>query len=377
MSAAYALKITYKRAGTDSEIRAEVISDAEGKVLKIIVTIKSELVKENKSGLIKDYKGLRASVKFWDNDKPIDDIDIIMRDDRFWGLVQYYEKEILEPTSREQFFVNGTKVAQEGEENVRQKTNLLADLMRILLPISGSRIKNTATAEILLLLKYIQQKLSIWTSITVRNQEEIILAKTYFGYRNLTLLDRKFPNMLFYLHLANVVLANQLVLKPATDFIARFQKTISLLKRRALPYSCVIAAVNAAVNFGSDVWSKTFDKIRVQSNPLLTPDPSIPDLFLSIFLSILPFVWPLLGFLVRRYGSQIVYRIVRYAISIILNSPNYNNSFMDALGLNRISPLLQASEHQSILSRLKLDSTTNIQILNIKKHDKPWRTENA
>jgi hypothetical protein len=350
MPAAYALKITYKRAGTDSEIKAEVISDAEGKVLKIIVTIKSELMKENKSGPIKDYKGLRASVKFCDNDKPIDDIDIIMRDDRFWGLVQYYEKEILEPTSREQLLLNGTKVAHEGEENVRQKTNLLADLIRILLPISGSRIKNTATAEILLLLKYIQQKLSIWTSITVRNQEEIILAKTYFGYRNLTLLDRKFPSMLFYLHLANVVLANQLVLKPATDFIARFQNTISLLKTRALPYSCGIAIVN----FGLDVWLKTFDKIITQSNPLLTPDPSIPDLFLSIFLSILPFVWPLLGFLVRRYGSQIVYRIVRYAISIILNSPNYNNSFMDALGLNRISPLLQASEHQSILLRLKL-----------------------
>jgi hypothetical protein len=355
MPAAYALKITYKRAGTDSEIKAEVISDAEGKVLKIIVTIKSELMKENKSGLIKDYKGLRASVKFCDNDKPIDDIDIIMRDDRFWGLVQYYEKEILEPTSREQLLLNGTKVAQESEENVRQNTNLLADLIRILLPIPASRIKNTATAEILLLLKYIQQKLSIWTSITVRNQEEIIIAKTYFGYRNLTLLDRKFPSVLFYLHLANVVLANQLVLKPATDFIARFQKTISLLKKRALPYSCGIAIVNFGVNFGFDVWLKTFDKIRVQSNPLLTPDPSIPDLFLSIFLSILPFVWPLLGFLVRRYGSQIVNRIVRYAISIILNSPNYNNSFMDALGLNRISSLLQASEHhQSILLRLKL-----------------------
>src|SRR5919106_6429276 len=343
MPADYALKITYKRAGTDSEIKAEVISDAEGKVLKIIVTIKSELKKENKSGLIKDYEGLRASVKFCDNDKPINDIDTIMRDDRFWGLVQYYEKEILEPISREQLLLNGTKVAQKSEENVRQKPNLLADLIRSLIPISGSRIKNTATAEILLLLKHIQQKLSIRTSITIRNQEEIIIAKTYFGYRNLTLLDKKFPSMLFYLHLANVVLANQLVLKPATDFIARFQKTISLLKRRALPYSCVIAAVN----FGFNVLLQTY-------NPLLTPDTSIPDLFPSVFLSILPFVWPLLGLLVRRYGSQIVYRIVRYAISIILNSPNFNNSFMDALGLNRFSPLLQASEHQSILLRLKL-----------------------
>jgi hypothetical protein len=314
MRATYPLKFTYKQAGIDSELNAEVISDTEGKVLRIIVTIRSELVKKNNSRLIKDYKGLRASVKFYDNDKPIDDIGIIMKDKRFWDLIRYYQKEIFDPTSRKQLLLNDTKIAQKPEENASQKTNLLPNLMRILLSISESKIKSNATTNILFLLKYILQKLNVCTSITVSNQEEITIANTYLGYRSITLFDKKFPSTLFYLHLANVMLANQLILKPVTDFIARLDRTISLLKRSALPISFGMTAVNA----GFDAIFNTFWKIL----------PGEPNWVTNLILSILPLLWPVLGFCLRRYASTIIFRILRYATNRILNSPNYKDSFM-------------------------------------------------
>jgi hypothetical protein len=311
--------------------RSEATHESEGKVLRIIVTIKSELVEKTISGLVNDYEGLTASVTFCENDKPIDDFGIIMKDERFWGLIRYYHKEIFDASSTQQFLLNDTKITQEAEATASQKTNLLVDLTRILLPKLDSKTKSNATTNILFILKYILQKLNVSTSVTVLDQEEITIAKTYLGHTHLTLVDRKFPITLFYLHLANVVLANQLILKPVNDFIAKFERAISLLKSRALPYSIGFFIVN----LGLDAWIllHTFDE--VQSS------------MLNLVLYVLPFVWPLLGLCVRKYGSKIVYRILRYAINRILNSANYKNSFMNAFDLSRWSLLLQPSENQS------------------------------
>jgi len=298
MHSPYTLKITYgQRLGTCGGLEAIVSNDTEAKALRIIITISG-----NDS---KTYNELRAYVEFSDGDNTIEDINVILKDQKFCSLIEYYQKKVIYASSREQLLLNDSTIAHEAEGNTQQRTNLLADLTRSIFSRSESKINRTVTADLLLLLKYILQKSSVYTSCRIYNQEEITIARTYMGYRNLTMFDRKFASGLFYLHLANVILANQLILKPATDFITQVANAMSLLRRRALTYSIIIMAVNYLLNY------------------LLIGGPSNPILF------ILPLIWPIAALCLRRYGPKIFSIIVRYAISRILKSQNKKNNLIE------------------------------------------------
>lgn len=297
MSIQYVLKIKYKQLGVHPGLEAIVSNNAEGDNLKIIITINVDLTKK--------YDQLRASMEFLDGAKGIDNINSVINDKRFCSLIEHYQKVIIDASSRDQLLLNDSRVTHEGKDNIKLGTNLLAELTRSIFSRSKSKTNSTATADLLLLRGYILQKLNVCTSYKICNQKEITIARTYIGYRNLTMFDRKFESALFYLHLANVILANQLILKPATDFITGIENAISHLRRNILLYGFGITAVNVGFN--------------------IYYEPT------NMFLFILPLIWPIAAFCMRRYGPKIFSLIIRYAINRILKSQNFKNSFGSAL----------------------------------------------
>jgi hypothetical protein len=95
-------------------------------------------------------------------------------------------------------------------------------------------------------------------------------------------------------------------LKPATDFIARVKEAMSLLRRRAVPFSFGITAVNGGID--AYLFSKGAS---------------------DLILFILPLIWPIAALCLRRYGPKIFSIMIRYAISRILKSQNNKNIMIE------------------------------------------------
>jgi hypothetical protein len=302
----YSLDIIYGELRNTDGLKVIVNNNAEEHALRrIIITINIYYTKNNNNIF-------RASVEFFNANNRIDDITNIVQDKRFWSLIQYYQKEIIYAVSKEPSLLNDVKIAQEAGEKVQEIADLRADVAKGVFPRLAPKINKTLTIDFVLGLKYIIQGLNIYTSCRGYNHEEITIGRTFVGanaHRNLTLFDRKFAGPLLYLHLANVILANQLFFKPTRDLITGIQKAISYVRRRALPYSGIVAAVHGFALY------------------YITGSPGLFSLFYDesqfwnlLNIVILPLIWPITAFFLRTYGSKIVTIIVKRSINRILKS---------------------------------------------------------
>jgi hypothetical protein len=318
MGASLGPQITYEDLGTGNGLKITVNDNAEEKSLRIGITISSYYSKS--------YTGLRACAEFFEGSKRIEDIKNIIQDKRFWNLIEYYQKKLIEPVSKEDFLLTANNILpQEPEINVKPRTNFLADVARGVFPRSAFRANRTLTADFLVAYEYVRQRLNVYTSCKTCDDKEIIVARTSIGrstdvstYKNLTLFNAKLPSMFFYLHLANVILANRLMLKQTRDLITGIERALYHLRRGALPYGLVIAVIHgliAAAYFvfysGTEVslYNLSFEEVQQKAWALLN-------------LFVLPLLWPITAFFLRRYASKIVSIIVRYTIGRIMNKSN-------------------------------------------------------
>ena len=302
MRAPYTLDIKEPKTGNGLEIT--VNDNAEQSPSKIILIINIHYSK--------NHTEFAVSIEFCDGNNRIDDINSIVKDRRFCILIEYYQKEIIDTLSKESSLLNDSKVAHKAEENVQEITNLRIAVAKGIFSRSGSKINKTLSIDFLLALRYILQGLNVYTSCKGYNHKEITIARTYIGanaYRNLTLFDRKLAGQLFSLHLANVTLANQLLFKPTRDLITGIEKAISYLRRRALPYSCIVAAVHGFsfyyITGSPDLFKLSYDESQFWN---------------LLNIVILPLIWPITAFFLRTYGSKIVAIIIKGSINRFLKS---------------------------------------------------------
>jgi hypothetical protein len=303
MQAPYSLQIKCEQLEGGNGLKATVNYNAHEKLLALIVRI------NNKSN--KNHNQVRASVEFFEDNNRIEDIKTIIKDKRFRRLIEYYREQIIYAKSRKSLISNDTKTTHEASGNIKDGTILLAEVSKAIFSRSRSKINRTITTDFFLALKYVRQELNVYTSYKSYNQEEITIARTFIGHRSITLLDRKFGNEFFYLHLANVMLANELILKPTRDLIMEIEKGISYLRRgRALGYSFVITAVHIFTAYRIDPNNLSFLFSFSDQSPLLP----------VLHLIILPLIWPITAFCMRVYGSRMLSIVVRHTINRILKS---------------------------------------------------------
>jgi len=310
MPASHTPDIIYEDLGTGNGLKILIKDNAEEKTPTIVIIIRSYYSET--------YNGLRASAEFLEGSNRIEDIKNIMHDKRFWSLIEYYQKKIIESLSKEELLFTDKTFAQDREKKLKQRTNFLADVARGVFSRSAFRTNRTLTADFLVGYDYICQRLNVYTSCRSDNEEEIIIARTTIGrstsvstYKNLTLFDAKLPNVFFYLHLANVILANRLILKQTRDLITGIEKAFSQLRSWALLYSLVIATVHGFIAYNIS-YSPTDTSLYNLVFNLKEPWPLVSVI-------ILPLLWPVTAFCLRMYASKILSIIVRYTISRILN----------------------------------------------------------
>ena len=308
-------QITYEDLGIGNGLKIKVNDNAEEKSLTINITISSYYSKS--------YTGLRAYAEFFEGSNRIKDVNNIIKDKRFWNLIEYYQRKIIQPLAKEEFLFICNGFPQKPEINVKQRTNFLADVARGIFSRSAFRANRTLTADFLVAYEFIRQRLNVYTCCKTLNDEEIIVARTIIGrstdvgtYKNLTLLNAKLPNMFFYLHLANVILANRLMLKQTRDLISGIERASYHLRREALPYSLVIAVIQGLLayfvfNSGIEISLSGFfsENLKERQQQAWA--------FVNVFL--LPLLWPITALFVRRYAPKIVSIIVRYTITRIVN----------------------------------------------------------
>jgi hypothetical protein len=298
MQSPYTLAITNQEVGRANELRVIVNSNGEEIPLRIVVIIHRY---HSKFG-----NGFRASTEFFEGNNRIDDIMSIVKNKRFLGLIEYYQREIIDLSSKDQLLLNDSKFAQEPEPNIKQRTNFLRDVARGVILRSGFKVNRNLTLNFLLTLDSIQQGLNVYTSYKSYNRKEISVAWTNIDtsadtitYINSALFDSKLASALVQLHLANVILANQLILKQTRDLIMRIEKALSYMRSRAIPYGVVIAAVHYSTIYLIDPTAYSVDPTKIIN-----------------FL--VPSIWPLAGFCMRLYAPKIISIIMRYTINRIL-----------------------------------------------------------
>jgi hypothetical protein len=316
MQAPYSLE----ELGTDNGSKVIVVkNNSDEKKLKIVVTIYGYNIKKTENGF-------RAFAEFFEGNNRIEDLKIIIKNKNFWGLIEYYyHKAIIDVLSEEdeeeQLVLNDRKFGQDPRRTVKG-SNFVGEVARSIASRPSSKINRTLNPNFLIALGSIRQGFSVYTTFKSNNHEEITIARTYTGigvypnkkYANLTLFNGKLSTVLFHLHLANVIFANRLILKQTSDIITGIEKVVSYIRRRALPFSLVIAAVHAAA---AAYYTGTASEVVPLSQLFSEPQQLGNNLF---YLIVLPLIWPITAFLVRVYAPKIFSTIVRYAIKRLLKS---------------------------------------------------------
>jgi hypothetical protein len=303
--------------GTESGSKVIIVrNNSEEKKLTIVVTIYGYSIKTD--------SGLRALTEFFEDDNKIEDLQIIIKNKKFWSLIEYYHKASFDLLSKEEeeeeelLLSDYTSFGQDPGRTVKG-SKFLAEVARGITSRSSSKINKTLDPNFLIALGSIRHGFSVYTTFRNYNHEEMTIARTHTGmgayankYANLTLFNRKLSTVFFYLHLANVILANRLILKQTSDIITGIEKVVSYIRRRALPFSLIIAAVHAiAVAYYTGTTSEvSFSQVTFNPEQLGT----------LFYLVILPLIWPITAFLLRTYVPKIFPTIVRYAIKRILKS---------------------------------------------------------
>jgi hypothetical protein len=291
-----------------------VKNNSEEKKLTIVVTIYGYPIKTD--------NGFRALAEFFEDDNKIEDLQIIIKNKKFWSLIEYYHKASIDLLSKEEeeevLVSDDTKFGQDPGRTVKG-SKFLAEVARSITSSSSSKINKTLDPNFLITLGSIRHGFSVYTTFRNYNHEEITIARTHTGmgayankYANLTLFNRKLSTVFFYLHLANVILANRLILKQTSDIITGIEKVVSYIRRRALPFSLIIAAVHAAAAayYIGTTSEASFSQVSFNPEQLAT----------LFYVVILPLIWPITAFLLRTYIPKIFPTIVRYAIKRILKS---------------------------------------------------------
>lgn len=305
LQAPYSLEVL--RTNNGSKIKIVNNNFEERKKLTLVVTIYRCYNKMD--------NGFKASAEFFEGDNIIEDVRNIIKNKGFRDLLEYYHNAIIDLPSKEgeaggggggEALLNDDKFANEPIEAVKG-TKFLGEVVRGIIFRSRSKMNMTLEPNFLRAMGSICQGFNVYTTLKNYNREEMIIARTSAGmgtYPNLTLFNRKLTTPLFYLHLANVLLTNRLLLRQTTDIISGIEKVVLYIRRRAIPYSLIIAAINiiaAAVYFtGSTSESEEFGRL--------------------FYLLVLPLIWPITAFIMRTYASKIFPIIVRYAIKRILQS---------------------------------------------------------
>jgi hypothetical protein len=309
---------------TDNGSKVIVVKNnsEEEKKLTIVVTIYGYNIKKTENGF-------RAFAEFFEGNNRIEDLKIIIKNKNFWGLIEYYyHKAIIdllseeEKEEEEQLLLNDRKFGQDHTRTVKG-SNFVGEIARsIIASRPSSKINRMLDPNFLIALGSISQGFSVYTTFKNYNHEEITIAKTHTGigaytnkkYANLTLFNGRLSTVLFHLHLANVIFANRLILKQTSDIITGIEKVVSYIRRRALPFSLVIAAVHAAA---AAYYTGTASEVVPLSQLFSEPQQLSNNLF---YLVVLPLIWPITAFLVRMYAPKIFSAIVRYAIKRVLKS---------------------------------------------------------
>src|SRR5215213_5533876 len=94
MPASHTPDIIYEDLGTGNGLKILIKDNAEEKTPTIVIIIRSYYSET--------YNGLRASAEFLEGSNRIEDIKNIMHDKRFWSLIEYYQKKIIESLSKEE-----------------------------------------------------------------------------------------------------------------------------------------------------------------------------------------------------------------------------------------------------------------------------------
>jgi hypothetical protein len=295
----------------------------EKKKLTIVVTIHGYRIKTE--------NGFRAFTEFFEGNNRIDDLEIIIKNKKFWGLIEYYyhnaiisslsEEEEEKGEEEQQLLLNDRKIGQYLRPTIKG-THFIGELARTIASRPSSKANRMLDSNFLITLGSLHHGFSVYTTFKDYNHEEITIARTdaRIGahankYANLTLFNRKLSTVLFHhLHLANVILANRLILKQTSDIITGIEKVVSYIRRRALPFSLVIAAVHATA---AAYYTGTASEMVPLSELFSEPEQLGNNLF---YLVVLPLIWPITAFFVRIYAPKIFPTIVRYAIKRVLKS---------------------------------------------------------
>ncbi len=303
----YTLRILYEELEAGNELKAIVNSNGEEIPLKIVVTIHSTY------GRDRVHTGFRASAEFFEGNNRIDNFASIVKNERFWSLIEYYQKEIVALSSKKQLILTDIEDAQEPESTIKQSANFATKLVRSIDLRKHFKLDGKFTSGLLLGFQSFCQGLNVYTLCTSSKDTEIIIACTSIGvsadmttYINSNLFYDKLAVRLIYLHLGNVILATQLISRQIRDLTSRIENVTSYTRRRALPYSLVIAAIH----FFSAYY--IYCMTPIQASCLTTG---------NIFgILVAPLIWPTTAFFVRMYAPRIISHIVRYAINRILRS---------------------------------------------------------
>jgi hypothetical protein len=298
-----------------------VKTNSEEKKLTIVVTIYGYHIKTE--------KGFRAFTEFFEGNNRIDDLEIIIKNKRFWGLIEYYyhnaiigslSEEEGEGEGEEQLLLNDRKFGRHLRPTVKG-SHFISEVARTITSRPSPKANRMMDPNFLITFGSLRQGFSVYTTFKNHNHEEITIARTHVGigayankYANLTLFNRKLSTVFFHhLHLANVILANRLILKQTSDIIAGIEKVVSYIRRRALPFSLVIAAVHAtaAAYYTGNISELSLSQIFSE------PEQLGNNLF---YLVVLPLLWPITAFFVRLFAPKIIPTIVRYAIKRVLKS---------------------------------------------------------
>jgi hypothetical protein len=308
---------------TDNGSKVIVVKNnsEEEKKLTIVVTIYGYNIKKTENGF-------RAFAEFFEGNNRIEDLKIIIKNKKFWGLIEYYYHKAIvdllseEEKEEEQRLLNDRKFGQDPTRTVKG-SNFIGEIARSIIASGpSSKINRMLDPNFLIALGSIRQGFSVNTTFKSNNHEEIPIARTHTGigvyankkYANLTLFNKKLSSVLFHLHLANVILANRLILKQTSDIVTGIEKVVSYIRRRAFPFSLVIAAVHA---IAAAYYTGSASEAVSVSQLFSEPEELGNNLF---YLIVLPLIWPIIAFLVRTYAPKIFPSIVRYAIKRVLKS---------------------------------------------------------